>query len=326
MNQWHHLSTKSLNNEILSQEESLSVLNAKDDELLSLIHHTSTIRLKFFGKKVKLNFLLNVKSGLCPEDCHYCSQSSISKATISKYPIMKKQKIVEMFRHAQSIHAKRFCIVGSGRGPNDNEVCELSDTIQDLKKENPNMEICVCLGLLQEKQAVQLKTAGADAYNHNLNTTEKHYGQICSTHTYQDRIDTVQTAQKCGFSSCSGCLLGMGESISDRIELACELRKLHVDSIPINFLEPILGTKLEGHNDLSPQSCLKILCLFRLLNPRSEIRIAGGRELHLGSLQPLGLYVANSIFIGDYLTTKGQEPHKDLEMIKDLGFEVVKNT
>ena len=160
------------------------------------------------------------------------------------------------------------------------------------------------------------------AYNHNLNTSEKHYDEICGTHTYQDRVDTVGRAAGAGLSPCSGALFGMGESDEDIVDLAQDLRRLSPDSVPVNFLIPIEGTPLQGRWELTPQRCLRILALFRFYFPDVEVRIAGGREVHLRSLQPLGLMIANSIFAGDYLTTEGQPASADLQMIADIGFEV----
>jgi biotin synthase len=161
--------------------------------------------------------------------------------------------------------------------------------------------------------------------NHNLNTSESHYADICSTHTFADRLATLHAVRDAGMEMCSGGIIGMGEQHADVVDLAITLRDLGVQSIPVNFLNPIDGTPLAGQRELDPRYCLKVLAMFRLVNPDREIRIAGGRELHLASLQPLGLYAANSIFVGDYLTTKGQAPEADYQMIRDLGFEVVKN-
>jgi biotin synthase len=194
--------------------------------------------------------------------------------------------------------------------------------VRRVKARYPQLEMCACLGLLKEGQAETLESAGVDAYNHNLNTSERHYGEVCSTHGFSDRLDTVRKARAAGLSACSGALFGMGETREDLLDVAFRLREMQVESIPVNFLIPVPGTPMEGRQELSPRQCLKILCLFRFLNPASTLRIAGGRELHLRSLQPLGLYAANSIFVGDYLTTEGQAPNLDLEMIRDLGFEV----
>jgi biotin synthase len=213
-------------------------------------------------------------------------------------------------------------MVNSGRGPTDGEIGQISEAVTELKERYPQLEVCVCAGLLKDGQADKLKACGVDAYNHNLNTSVNYYSDICSTHTYDDRVQTVEEAKGAGLSSCSGALFGMGEKDNHIVDLAFTFKKMGVDSIPVNFLIPIGGTPMESVNKLTPQKCLKILCLFRLVNPSSELRIAGGREVHLRWLQPFGLFVANSIFIGDYLTTKGQKPEADLAMIRDLGFEL----
>jgi biotin synthase len=184
------------------------------------------------------------------------------------------------------------------------------------------LKICACLGLLTPDHAARLKSCGVDRVNHNLNTGEEHYAEICSTHTYQDRLQTLNNVRNAGLELCSGGIIGLGESHRDLVSMAMDLRELKTESIPINFLHAIEGTPLQNRNDLTPQDCLRALCMMRFVNPSSELRIAGGREKHLRSLQPLGLYVANSLFVGDYLTTKGQAPEADYQMVKDLGFEV----
>jgi biotin synthase len=176
--------------------------------------------------------------------------------------------------------------------------------------------------LLTPENAQRLKACGVDRVNHNLNTGEAHYSEICHTHTYQDRLTTLRNVRAAGLELCSGGIIGMGEQPSDVVSMAMELRQLQVESIPINFLHAIEGTPLEGRSDLTPQRCLRTLCMFRFVNPASELRIAGGREKHLRTLQPLGLYVANSVFVGDYLTTQGQPPDEDYQMIRDLGFDI----
>ena len=191
-------------------------------------------------------------------------------------------------------------------------------------KEQYDLKICACLGLLNQEQADRLKAAGVDRVNHNLNTGEGHYEKICSTHSYQDRVDTLNHVRGAGMEICSGGIIGMGESQEDLVQMAFHLRDLKAESIPLNFLNPIQGTPLEGQTGLSPLQCLRTLAMFRFANPDRELRIAGGREMHLRSLQPLGLYAANSIFVGDYLTTKGQPPEDDYKMIQDMGFVVTR--
>jgi len=320
---WDRLARKALDGEALTREEARSVLRAPDEELLSLVAAAGRVRRAHHGTRVKLNYLLNVKSGLCPEDCQYCSQSRGSTADIDKYALLPAEEILKAAERAISVKAARFCVVASGRGPTDREVAEVADAIRAVKSAHPRLEICACLGLLKDGQGEALRAAGVHAYNHNLNTGEGFYGEICSTHTYQDRVGTVNRAKTAGLSPCTGCLFGMGESEDDILDIAYALRALEVDSIPVNFLIPIPGTPLANRSHLGPIQCLKILALFRFLNPTPEIRIAGGREVQLGWLQPLGLEIANSIFIGDYLTTKGQPPEADFAMIRDLGFSIV---
>ncbi len=320
---WDRLADTALSGGRITREEARAVLDAPDDELLRLLAATARVRRAHFGTTVKLNFLLNVKSGLCPEDCHYCSQSAVSTAGIARHPVLPAEEVLAAAERAVRAKAARFCMVASGRGPTDREVDALAETIRTVRGAHPDLEVCACLGLLRDGQAERLREAGVHAYNHNLNTSERLYGDICSTHTFQDRVDTIRRAKAAGLSPCCGALFGMGETPEDVVALACSLRELGVDSIPLNFLIPIPGTPLAGRAPLGPRQCLKILCLFRLLNPASEIRIAGGREVQLGWLQPLGLYVANSIFVGDYLTTRGQPPEADFAMIRELGFTIL---
>jgi biotin synthase len=320
---WDRLADTALSGAAIAREEARAVLDAPDGELLRLLAATARVRRAHFGTTVKLNFLLNVKSGLCPEDCHYCSQSAVSTAGVARHPVLPVHEVLAAADRAVRGKATRFCMVASGRGPTDREVDALAETIRAVRGAHPELEVCACLGLLRDGQAERLREAGVHAYNHNLNTSERFYGDICSTHTFRDRVDTIRRAKAAGLSPCCGALFGMGETPEDVVALAYSLRELGVDSIPLNFLIPIPGTPLAGGAPLGPRQCLNVLCLFRLLNPASEIRIAGGREVQLGWLQPLGLYVANSIFVGDYLTTRGQPPEADFAMIRELGFTIL---
>lgn len=198
----------------------------------------------------------------------------------------------------------------------------VAGTIKAIKEQNEGVEVCACLGLLSDGQAERLREAGADAYNHNLNTSESTYGDITTTHTYADRVDTVTKAHAAGLSACSGLIAGMGESDEDLVDVVYSLRELDPDSVPVNFLIPVEGTPLAKEWNLTPQRCLRILAMVRFVCPDVEVRIAGGREVHLRTMQPLALNLANSIFLGDYLTTEGQAGKADLEMIADAGFEV----
>ncbi|KML37214.1 biotin synthase BioB [Cytobacillus firmus] len=305
----------------LTDSEAMSILNCPDDELLDLLHSAYKIRHHHYGNKVKLNMIINTKSGLCPENCGYCSQSSISTAPIEKYRMMDKDSIIQGAKQAQQLNVGTYCIVASGRGPSNKEINEVVSAVKEIK-DHYNMKVCACLGLLKPEQAEKLKEAGVDRYNHNINTSENHHENITTSHTYRDRVNTVQLIKEAGISPCSGVIIGMKETKEDVIAMARSLKVLDADSIPVNFLHAIDGTPLEGTDELNPRYCLKVLCLMRFINPSKEIRISGGREVNLRSLQPLGLYPANSIFVGDYLTTAGQESRADHKMLKDLGFEI----
>lgn len=319
--EWSELAARVLQGGSLTREEALAVIQAEDDEVLSILQAAFQIRKHYYGKKVKLNLIVNAKSGLCPEDCGYCSQSIISTAPITKYPLLEKDTLVEGARQAMEMKVGTYCIVASGRGPTNRELDQVIDAVKEIKEAMP-MKICACLGILSPEQAERLKEAGVDRYNHNLNTSRSNYSSITTTHTYDQRVETVETAKHAGMSPCSGVIIGMGESDEEIVDMAFALRELDADSIPVNFLNPIEGTPLAGMKELNPRKCLKVLALMRLINPTKEIRVAGGREVNLGSMQALSLYAANSIFLGDYLTTEGQDVSNDHQMIEDLGFEI----
>jgi len=319
---WEVVEKKALRNEPLRREDLLSVLNSSDDEILSLVDSARKVREKFFGKKVKLQYLINVKSGLCAEDCRYCSQSKLSRAPIKKYSLLSTGEIKARAIEGLALGAAKICLVASGDGPTPREFESLSRSVRELKKDYPELDLCASLGHLEGKAARVLKNSGLETYNHNINTSSSFYQEICTTHTYADRLKTIDEAAKAGFHICSGVLVGMGEKDEDIVEMALFLREKNVDFIPVNFLIPVEKTPMAGHRQLTPFHCLRILALMRLANPTKEIRIAGGREVHLRGWQPLGLMIADSIFIGDYLTTKGQKPLFDLEMIRDLGYAV----
>lgn len=318
---WGRLACQVLDGQPVTQPQALAILESRNEELLDLVAAAYRLRHRFFGKTVQLYFLVNAKSGLCPEDCGYCSQSKVSEAPIEKYRMLQTSQLLDGAREAHERGSKTYCIVISGRAPSEREMQTVEAVVPRIKEMFP-LSICACLGLLDDEKANRLKACGVDRVNHNLNTGREYYPEICSTHTYQDRLDTLQSVRKAGLELCSGGIIGMGESREDLVSMAMELRDLQVESIPLNFLHAIEGTPLENKNDLTPQDCIRALCMMRFVNPSSELRIAGGREKHLRSLQPLSLYVANSLFVGDYLTTKGQPPKADYQMIRDLGFEI----
>ncbi|MFI0786809.1 biotin synthase BioB [Streptomyces lydicus] len=313
---------KALRRELPTPAEALALLKTPDEAVLDVVAGASRVRHHYFGRRVKLNFLVNLKSGLCPEDCSYCSQRLGSKAEILKYTWLKPEEAAEAARQGVAAGAKRVCLVASGRGPTDRDIGRVADTIAAIREDSPGVEVCACLGLLSEGQAEQLTEAGADAYNHNLNTAGDRYADICTTHTYTDRVDTVEQAKAAGLSPCSGLIAGMGEGPEELVEVAFSLRALDPDSVPVNFLMPFKGTPLATEWALTPQYCLRILAMVRFICPDVEVRLAGGREIHLRGMQPLALHIANSIFLGDYLTSEGQPGAADLEMIRDAGFVV----
>jgi biotin synthase len=317
------LAERSLRGDPLTREEASFILRWPEEDVLSLVQAAYRVRRAAFGKKVKLNFLVNIQSGLCPEDCGYCSQSKVSKAPVEKYRLMVPEEAAALAGRAVEMKASRVCLVASMRGPSERDLAAVEAAVRKVKETYPGLEVCASLGLLDDGQAERLKEAGLDVYNHNLNTSESRYGKICTTHAYADRLGTIERIKAGGMLTCSGVLFGMGETEEDVLDVAFAVRGLKAHAVPVNFLIPVPGTPLAGTHELTPVHCLRILALFRFLNPRAELRIAGGRELHLRSLQPLGLLIADSIFIGDYLTTEGGTPSGDVRMIRDLGFEIL---
>ncbi|MCA9066933.1 MAG: biotin synthase BioB, partial [Planctomycetaceae bacterium] len=304
-----------------SRADALRILSANDDELPALLDAAWKVRRHHFGRSVQLYYLKNAKSGLCPEDCSYCSQSKISDAPIEKYAMLNAERLLEGAKKAAESKARTYCIVASGRGPTNREVDHVAGVVRQIKQEY-GLHICCCLGLLEPEQALRLKEAGVDRINHNLNTSERFHEEICSTHTFRDRLATLDVCRDAGLELCAGMIVGMGESHDDIVDVALKLAELKVESIPVNFLNSIEGTPLQNIHELTPRFCLKVLVLFRLTNPSTELRVAGGREVNLRSMQAMALYAANSMFVSDYLTTKGQSAEDDFRMIQDLGFEV----
>jgi biotin synthase len=325
MTDYTQLADHVLQDKEIDREEALALLQTPDEEILGLINAAYRIRHRHFGNTVTLQMLFNAKSGACLEDCHYCSQSSISTAPIERYALVTPEQMLTGARRAAESKAQRYCVVISGRSPLDREIEEVSKAVRQIKEELP-IQVCCSLGLLTEPQAKSLKAAGVDRINHNLNTSEAYHASICTTHTFQDRVATLNNARAAGLELCSGGIVGMGEQDDDLVDLALSLKELNPNSIPLNMLHPAAGTPLENSNHLTPQRCLKIMSMFRFIHPKRELRAAGGREFNLRSLQPLALYVADSLFVNGYLTTPGDPAHEVQQMIEDMGFEVAVNT
>jgi biotin synthase len=298
------------------------VLASADDELPALLWATFAVRHRHFGRRVRLCVLNNARSGLCPEDCGYCSQSAVATSDIERYRMRPVDQLVAAATAAVARGARRYCMVTSARGPSERDIGHLAEAARRIRAEHPRLELCVSLGLMGDTEARTLRGAGVDFVNHNLNTSRRFYPEICSTHTYDDRVATVQSAKRAGMAACSGVIVGMGETDDDLLEVATALRELEVESLPVNFLHPIDGTPLGERPVPAIGRCLRALALFRLTNPRADVRAAGGREKALGDFQGLALYAASSIFVDGYLTTPGQVPAAARRMIEDLGFEV----
>ena len=318
---FQQLADKALQGILPEREELLEVLNAPDEQLPEILSAAFKVRHHYYGKRVQIHVLQNAKSGLCPEDCHYCSQSSVSEAPVDKYTFMAKEKLVESARRAKAAGAVRFCIVNSGRGPTNREIDDITEAVREIRAQT-GMNVCCSLGLMNNDKTERLAAAGVGRVNHNLNTSREHHADIVTTHSYDDRVATIESVKSAGIGTCSGGIIGMGESDDDIINLAMTLRAMGIDSIPVNFLNSIPKTPFAEKRELTPQRCLKTLCLFRFVNPSKEIRVAGGREVNLRSLQPLSLYPANSMFVNGYLTTPGQDATDAHQMIRDLGFEL----
>ena len=330
---YNELTTTSLKGELLSDATCEKLLMASDVELLPLLDAAYQVRKTHFQNDVQLHILTNAQNGYCPEDCGYCAQASTATTDIDAYPLKPDAEILEEAKRAYQSGAYRYCIVMSGRGPSPKRVTHLAELIHTVKVRYP-IEVCLSAGLIDIESAHILKAAGLDRLNHNLNTSETHYPKICSTHTYQDRMETLQAAQTVGLACCSGVIVGMGESADDLIKVAKALRQLEVASLPVNFFLPISGTRLSESvtetqpsvsTTLTPDYCLRVLCLFRFLNPRAEVRVAAGREHHLRSMEVMTLYPANSMFVEGYLNAEGSATSRTIEMIRDAGFTVKTN-
>jgi len=291
-------------------------------DLLSLVHAAYRVRHAHWQKDVQVHIINNAQNGHCPEDCAYCTQAKTSETGIDRYRIKDDDEILSEARRAYEAGAHRYCMVFAGRGPNLGRTQTLARLIRKIKQ-SYNLEVCVSAGLIDDDKARVLAEAGLDRLNHNLNTSRQHYPAICSTHSYDDRLATIRAARNAGLEVCSGMIVGMGESQAEVVEVAHALRELSAASIPINFLLPFEGTRVGEPVALTPEYCLRVLCMFRFVNPSAELRISAGRELHLRSLQPLSLYPANSLFLEGYLNAKGGKARDTLQMIHDAGFRIV---
>jgi biotin synthase len=300
----------------------LPLVGAKGPDILDLAAVANRVREEFNGNEIDLCSLLNVKSGRCSEDCVFCAQSAHYKTETPVYPLMDMNRIVEEAREAQKKGTARFCLITSGRELNDKEFETILRALDRIRKET-TLDLDCSLGTLSEERAEALKKVGVTRYNHNVETSESHFPKICSTHSFGDRVQTIEVLKDRGFSICCGGIIGLGESPQQRLELAFSLRQLGIDCIPFNILNPRPGTPLEHSESVPPIEIIKTIALFRLILPKGTIKIAGGREANLRDLQSLALLAgANGLILGNYLTTLGRSAEDDLAMIRDLGFNI----
>lgn len=294
-----------------------------DSNPYDLFWGATKIREHFKGNRVFTCSIVNAKSGMCSEDCAFCAQSKYHKTNISVYPLLTKQELVEKGMYMAERGANKFSFVTSGKKLSKKEINTICEAAI-LLTEKTDLKICASLGILDEESALCLKQAKITRYHHNLETAKSFFKNICTTHDYEEDVATLKVAKKVGLEVCSGGIMGLGEKFSHRLELAEFLSHLDVDSIPINFLNPIKGTKLQNMPLLPPMEGLISIAIFRFLNPDKDITICGGREVCLGDFQSwIFLAGANGIMIGNYLTTRGRNIKHDLEMIKQQNLEVV---
>jgi len=317
---YRRLTDDALADQPLDDATALRVLTDPAVDLLPLLNAAYAVRLHHHGKRVQVHILNNAQNGRCPEDCGYCSQARTSAVDIEDYALKSDEEILDEARRAHEGGAFRYCMVFAGRGPNERRTAKLAELVRRIKAAYP-LEVCISAGLLDEAKARVLADAGLDRLNHNLNTSRAHYPSICTSHTYDDRLSTLRAARASGLQVCSGLIAGMGEPPEDVVEIANTLREINAESIPVNFLLPFEGGRMRPA-DLTPEYCLRVLCLFRLTNPRAEVRCAAGREFHLRSMEVMCLYPANSLFMDGYLNSKGEARTATLRMIRDAGFEV----
>lgn len=304
----------------LSREDALAILNTPDESLEELISFAETFRRKYKGNHVSIHILTNARSGNCSQDCAYCAQSCRSKADIDKYKWVADEKLYEDNDFVNEHHLSRHCIGLSGMKFTDAEIEVLAKKIRKMKADGTHL--CCSIGFLTEHQAKVLKEAGLDRINHNLNSSRNYYPNICSTHTFDQRVANIRMLQGLGYEICSGGIIGMGESREDVVDMLMELREIQPEALPINFLLPIPGTPLE-HADMSVLStayCMKVLCLARLLVPKADIRCAAGREVYFKGEENMLLRVVDSIFASGYLTAGGQGIRDTIQAIEAAGF------
>ena len=318
----NRLEEKVLAGQEITQEEARELGELDGSDLYQLFAAASRIRDLRAGKKVDLCSIINAKSGACSENCKYCAQSAHHQTEVDVYDLLDEESILERALQMEAEGAKRYSLVTSGRGISEGDFVKALAIYRRLARET-NLKLCASLGIITEEMARRLRETGVTMYHHNLETSESYFPHICTTHSYQDRISTIKACQAAGLEVCSGGIISLGETMGQRLEMAFALRELKVQSVPINILNPIVGTALENQPVLSPLEILQTIAIYRFILPEARLRFAGGRENALRNLQAMG-YLAgiNASLVGSYLTTSGRTVAEDIQMILDMGLEV----
>lgn len=308
----------------ITYEDSIKLMGIEnEDEFKALLDAANNIRVAYKGNEVELCTIINAKSGKCSEDCRYCAQSAHYNTCVQEYDLLDYESILKKALEVQKKGVNRFSLVTSGRGLNEEDLIRLVDIYKKLKQDT-TIKICASHGIISYEQAVRLKEAGVDMYHHNLETGKDYYGQICTTHSFEDRVQTVRNLLKAGMDVCSGGIIGMDETVKDRIDMAFTLKELNVKSTPVNILNPVKGTPCQDIEVLNYKEALKTMAVFRFILPHANIRYAGGR-MALEDKQQLGLLGGvNSLLTGDYLTTTGSDIEGDKQLVTKLGYEIAK--
>lgn len=305
------------------KEDFIKMYDMPLEELMEISHKVTE---EYFDNTVEACSIISAKTGACSENCKYCSQSKHNHAEIECHPLLDVETVKKAALSAKENGATRFCIVTSGRVPTDKDFEKILEMIREVASID-GIHCCASLGLLSEEQIKQIKEAGVERYNHNINTSENYHEFICSTHKFQDRVNTVKTIQKHGMEACCGVIIGMGETREDRVDMALSLKELNPKTVPINFLNPIKGTPLEDYEDMiDEEEILKTICIFRIILPKAMLRYAGGRTTRLSKYnQKMGIIAGiNSVLVGNYLTTAGSVASEDEKMLNELDLVLAK--
>jgi biotin synthase len=321
------LAGRVLEGELLERAEIDTLLKEGESDVDDLLYWANKIRRKFFGNKIKVCSIVPGRLGGCDQDCAFCAQSArFDTAIDKKAKVLSDDQILAAAAEAKDNGIPNFGIVYSGRRISEAELARIEKLVSQIKDEY-GLGVCVSLGIIATEQAKRLAGAGVSRYNHNLETSERNFGNIVTTHKYADRVRTIEAAKEAGLGICAGGIFGIRETEADRVDMALELRRLGADTVPMNFLHPIEGTPLGSTETLDPLQILRIIAIFRFILPKTNLKIAGGRVLNLRDMQSWIFYAgATSILSGNYLTTTGRAVAEDLQMLEDLGLEVDLNT